>query len=164
MKKQRKGFTIVELVIVIVIVGILTITAVPIYQYHVEKAYLTEALTMLRAIADANTMHYMEHHTWTDDIRQLNVSIDGTESLVDGLYRIETKNFVYACCGDSATSNTIATVNRKPFKERYWFSFSAVPNKKTPKMGKYEITGDATYNKSKQIDKMLVKYYKDKYK
>ena len=124
MKIQKKGFTLVELVIVIV--GILSIVSVPIYQYHVEKSYLTEALTMLRAIADANTLYYLEKHTWTNDIRELDVSIDGDISLIDDLYRIETKNFVYACAGDSATSNTIATVNRKPFKERYWFSFSAV--------------------------------------
>lgn len=160
---MKKGFTIVELVIVIVIVSILTAIAVPVYQNHVEKANLTEALAVLRAIADANTLYYMEHLTWTNDIRQLDIQIEGTTALVDGLYRVETKNFIYACAGDSATSNTVATVNRKPFKERYWFSLSASPNKKTPKIGKYEFTGDATYSKSKQVDKTLVKYYKDKF-
>jgi len=164
MKKQRKGFTIVELVIVVVIVGILTAIAVPIYQYYIERAKLTEALTMLRAIADANTLYYMEHHTWTNDIRQLHVTIEGTDMVLDGLNRIQTKDFIYACCGDSATSNTIATVNRIPFKERYWFSFAASPNKNTPKLGKYEVTGDATYAKSTKIDKVLVDYYKAKYR
>ncbi len=163
MKKQIKGFTIVELVIAIVIVAILSIVSVPIYQYHVERARLTEALTVLRAIADANTLYYLENKTWITDITELPIQLEGNVIELDGMNRIETQYFIYAACGDSATSNTIATVNRKPFKERYWFSFAASPNKKDPKLGKYVFNGDATYNKSKNIDKELVKKYKDIY-
>ena len=39
---KRKGFTLVELVIVIVIVGILSIVAVPIYRGYTRKAMATE--------------------------------------------------------------------------------------------------------------------------
>ena len=163
MKRQKKGFTIVELVIVIIIVAILTVVAVPVYQHHVEKARFTEAFTMLRAIADANTVYFIEHGKWCDDISELDVQIEGEVATQDSLVRIETKDFIYACCGDSATSNTIATVNRKPFKERYWMSFTATPNKKEPKLGKYGFNGDATYNKSTKVDKELIAFYKKKY-
>ena len=53
MKTQKKGFTLVELVIAIVIIGILSIVSVPMYQLHVEKARVAEAIANLRAIADA---------------------------------------------------------------------------------------------------------------
>ncbi len=164
MKILNKGFTLVELIVVIILVSILAIISVPIYQYNTEKAYLTEAFTTLRAIADANTVYYIEHQTWVSDIRILPIQVEGTFIYKDNMWRIENKNFIYASAGDSSTSNTIATVNRKPFKERYWFSFAAVPNKKTPKLGKYEVTGDATYNKSKKVDKVLVDQYKARYK
>ena len=164
MKKQRNGFTLVELVIVIVIVGILTIVAVPVYQYYVERARFTEAFAMLRAIADANTHHYLEKGSWCDNINDLDIQIDGPLVQKDNnLMRFETKHFIYASCGDNTTSQTIATANRKPYKERYWISFAAVPNKAQPTLGKYKVTGDATYNKSTTFDKVLVKSYLDKY-
>lgn len=167
MKKEKmnaiEGFTLIELIIVIILVSILAIISVPIYKYNAEKAYLAEAFTNLRAIADANTVYYIEHKVWVNDIRVLPINIEGTLINKDNMWRIENENFIYACAGDSSTSNTIATVNRKPFKERYWFSFSAVPSKKAPNLGKYAVTGDATYAKSKKIDKKLVEEYKSKY-
>ena len=164
MKIRENGFTLIELIIAIILVGILAIVSVSIYRYNAEEAYLTEAFTVLRSIADANTIYYIEHQTWVNDIRILPIQIEGEITYRDNLWRIENKNFIYACAGDSATSNTIATVNRKPFKERYWFSFAATPSKKAPKLGKYEVTGDATYVKSKRVDKVLVEEYKTKYK
>lgn len=161
--KNQKGFTLVELIIVIVILAILTIVTVPFYQYHVEKAKITEALSMLKTIADANVAYYLEHNTWCSDIRDLDIEIGGVETTLDGMVRIETENFIYACAGDKSTSKTIATVNRKPFKKRYWFSFAATPSKEKPQLGKYTVTGDATYADSQVIDKMLVKHYLDKY-
>ena len=160
--KTIKGFTLVELIIVIIIVGILSIVSTTIYQFYTERARLTEALSILRAIADSNTLYYTEHNTWCNDIRNLHIQIEGKTDFVDSMYRVETENFVYACAGDSATSSTIATANRKPFKKRYWFSFAATPNKTTPKLGKYTITGD-TYTNPTKVDKTLVTHYKSKY-
>jgi prepilin-type N-terminal cleavage/methylation domain-containing protein len=39
---KSKGFTLVELVIVIVIIGILSIIAIPIYRSYIEKARLSQ--------------------------------------------------------------------------------------------------------------------------
>ena len=48
--KAKKGFTLVELVIVIVIVGILSVISVPIYRGYVEKAIMTEGKVLINAI------------------------------------------------------------------------------------------------------------------
>ena len=59
MKKQ--GFTLVELVIVIIIVGILSIVAVPIYRSYTLKAIGTEGKALMGAIASAQQIHYTEY-------------------------------------------------------------------------------------------------------
>ncbi len=61
MVKQRKGFTLVELIIVIVIVGILSIVAVPVYKGYTKKAMATEAKALLGAILTAEKIYFVEH-------------------------------------------------------------------------------------------------------
>ena len=59
--RTKKGFTLVELVIVIVIVGILSVISVPIYRGYVEKAMVTEGKVLLSAIAKAELAYHVEH-------------------------------------------------------------------------------------------------------
>ena len=58
---NKKGFTLVELVIVIVIVGILSIISAPIYRGYVEKAMLTEGKTLIGAIGRAELAYHVEN-------------------------------------------------------------------------------------------------------
>jgi len=48
--KNQSGFTLVELLIVVIIVGILASVAIPLYRGATERAYLTEADTALGLI------------------------------------------------------------------------------------------------------------------
>jgi len=58
--KKAKGFTLVELVIVIVIVGILSIVAVPIYRGYTRKAMASEGRALLGTIQTAQKVYYTE--------------------------------------------------------------------------------------------------------
>ena len=58
--KKTKGFTLVELVIVIVIVGILAIVAVPIYRGYTRKAMASEGKTLLGSIQTSQKIYYAE--------------------------------------------------------------------------------------------------------
>ena len=57
---MRKAFTLVELVIVIIIVGILSLVAVPIYRKYVLNAKITEAKATANAIRTAFMLYYLE--------------------------------------------------------------------------------------------------------
>ena len=58
--KGTKGFTLVELVIVIIIVGILSIVAVPIYRGYTKRAYASEGRALLGSIQTAQKVYYAE--------------------------------------------------------------------------------------------------------
>ena len=55
--KSKKGFTLIELIIVIVIIGILSTVSVPIYRKYIAEATMTEGYTLLGAIARAELIY-----------------------------------------------------------------------------------------------------------
>ena len=58
---RRRGFTLVELVIVIAIVIILSVISVPIYRGYVDKAKMSEAYALLGSILSAQKAYYSEY-------------------------------------------------------------------------------------------------------
>jgi len=66
--RKAKGFTLVELVIVIVIVGILSIVAVPIYRGYTRKAMATEGKSLLGTIQTAQKVYYAEWAEFYSDV------------------------------------------------------------------------------------------------
>ena len=63
-KRGEAGFTLIELMIVIIIVGVLAAAAVPIYTGFVRRAYLTEAKSVMGAIRAAELVYHAEHSVW----------------------------------------------------------------------------------------------------
>ena len=54
MKINKKGFTLVEVLTVVIIVGVLSSLALPQYRRVVERARATEAIAELKTLYDAS--------------------------------------------------------------------------------------------------------------
>ena len=64
MRRNEKGFTLMELMVVIVIVAILAAVAVPLYINYVKDAQRTEAKGAIGAVVTAEQTYYQVHNTY----------------------------------------------------------------------------------------------------
>jgi len=74
-KRGQKGFTLVELAIVIVIIGVLASFGVPRFRDAVERSKAGESLNYLSAIRAAQERYHAREGTYADDMTTLDVSM-----------------------------------------------------------------------------------------
>ncbi|EMT0143214.1 pilin, partial [Neisseria gonorrhoeae] len=64
MNTLQKGFTLIELMIVIAIVGILAAVALPAYQDYTARAQVSEAILLAEGQKSAVTEYYLNNGKW----------------------------------------------------------------------------------------------------
>ena len=70
-KKMTEGFTLVDILIVVVIIGILATIAIPTYLRYVERGYASDAKVQIKNILEAAEISYQESGEWPSDIETL---------------------------------------------------------------------------------------------
>ena len=63
---RESGFTLIELMITIMIVGLLATVVTPMLTNSLERARSSEAMAAMGAIRRAMRMHHVEHGTYRD--------------------------------------------------------------------------------------------------
>lgn len=75
MRAKKTGFTLIELMIVVAIIGILAAIALPAYQDYVARSQLSEALTLASGQKTAVVEHWSNHGTPPSDNTVAGVSL-----------------------------------------------------------------------------------------
>ena len=83
-RKYHGGFTLIELMIVIVIVAIISAYAYPSYVQYIVNTKRTAATSVLLQIADRQQQFFMDAKTYTADITNLGFPSDPLEISDDG--------------------------------------------------------------------------------
>ncbi|HFB8514535.1 TPA: pilin, partial [Neisseria gonorrhoeae] len=88
MNTLQKGFTLIELMIVIAIVGILAAVALPAYQDYTARAQVSEAILLAEGQKSAVTEYYPNNGKWPADNGAAGVA---SSSSIKGKYVKEVK-------------------------------------------------------------------------
>ncbi len=89
--RRTAGFTLIELMIVVIIVGVLTMVAVPTYLHQMRESRRTEARNYLVELASREERYYATQNAYTNVAANLGYAGFGSGSPVgSGYYYINT--------------------------------------------------------------------------
>ncbi|ENX0514023.1 pilin [Neisseria gonorrhoeae] len=105
MNTLQKGFTLIELMIVIAIVGILAAVALPAYQDYTARAQVSEAILLAEGQKSAVTEYYLNNGEWPENNTSAGVA---SASDIKGKYvqKVEVENGVVTADGTDGTTGT----------------------------------------------------------
>ncbi|EPI1661982.1 pilin [Neisseria gonorrhoeae] len=146
MNTLQKGFTLIELMIVIAIVGILAAVALPAYQDYTARAQVSEAILLAEGQKSAVTEYYLNHGIWPKD--NTSAGVASPASNIKGKYvqkvKVE-KGVVTATMASSNVNKEIKGKRLSLWAKRQdgsvkWFCGQPV----TRGAGKADVAADAT--------------------
>ncbi|BDU21009.1 type IV pilin protein [Dyella sp. GSA-30] len=119
MHRRQSGFTLIEIMIVVMIVAILAAIAIPAYHRYVVRAHRTDATRTLLDLAGRQEHYFYSNNTYTTDV----TALGGTTTMAGQFYAVaitsaDTKNFsiTATAIGLQATEDTECgnfTINRQ---------------------------------------------------
>jgi type IV pilus assembly protein PilE len=134
--KRNRGFTLLELLIVITIVAILAAVAISAYSEQVRKAKRSEAMKTISELQlqmekyRASCPSYENDTSGTNNCKDRNNDGDGADAGVDAAYPtvtdIASNNYTYVIDNQTPTSYRIRALKKASFVD--------------PKCGTYELT------------------------
>lgn len=115
---KKKGFTLIELMVVILIVGILAAASIPLMRGRIDSAKWSEANAMAGTIRSAARVYFAEHGSITTDLTALGFSsgdLTGTYfdaadfAVSSGTTTATTGNVVVTVTGDGSGKTPTGT-------------------------------------------------------
>ncbi|MBF0521448.1 MAG: type II secretion system protein [Candidatus Omnitrophica bacterium] len=123
---NKKGFTMVELLVVLLIIGILAAVAAPLYLSNTDKAKVSEAVGAMSLIRQAERDYYLSHNSTYLDValgklsgspddstagnRGLGINVGAVQYFATGAYSVSTSGTFPSTAGLTAV-NFVITAN-----------------------------------------------------
>jgi type IV pilus assembly protein PilA len=108
--KNSKGFTLIELMIVVVIIGILAALAIPRFMRSTTKAKMSEARQLLKQIYTMQRAYRQENDTYTCNGLTASSTAQNTFSPI-GVEVGASARYSYAMTAAANTFTCVATAN-----------------------------------------------------
>lgn len=102
---RKHGFTLTELLVVVIIIAILAVLALPMLVKTLEKAKVGEATSNLNLIRTGQKIYFLENNTFTSTLTSLN--IENPNDQTDRYFYYEASS-----AGDTITDNFTAKAIR----------------------------------------------------
>ena len=84
-RKAKEGFTLIEILVVVAIIGMLGAVAVPAYMSYLADARITTTRSLIKNIEDACQMYSMKHGgKYPDSLETLTQETDDEDALLQG--------------------------------------------------------------------------------
>ena len=110
-KNTQKGFTLIELMIVVAILGILSAIALPSYNRYVEKSRRTDAKVELLRIAQLQESYFAQNLSYANSLIQLGLGNNIVLSK-DRYYNVTVSASTPANCNTAGNSACITYMLR----------------------------------------------------
>ena len=165
MLKNKKGVTLVELLIVVITVIALSVISAKMYTHQIERTISLDGSQLLRKIADAQMVYYLENKMWSPSFEYLPVEIDGGEYVSSDKKVIKNKDFVFFLSTKAEDGVVYLSVDamRKydnteisDTKRNYYINFT-IPSNFNPDNKKYTMKA-VTASGATSKDKAVVNY------
>ena len=72
--RKKQGFTLMEVLIVVAIIGILAAIAIPSYSYHVRKGHRASAQSFMTDIATKQSQYLLDARTYASTVGDLGLT------------------------------------------------------------------------------------------
>ena len=109
--RNRQGFSLTELMIVVAIIGILAVIAIPNFLKYQARAKQSEAKTNLAALHASAMAYFAEKNTYVDDFNAIGFSITGSSQL----YYYELGSSSSGTLPPGCTASTLDSVSATGF-------------------------------------------------
>lgn len=83
-RRRRAGFTLVELIVVVIVLGLLAAMGVPSFLKSVERSKASEAFTYLSAVRAAQERFHARQGTYTDQLGDLDLRMQAPRYFIVG--------------------------------------------------------------------------------
>ena len=104
-KPFKKGFTLTELLVVVLVIGVLAAIALPSYTKSVKKSRVSDALNNLNIVSLKQQDYMLNNEKYAETFKDLNVPIAGLTSTEGNTATVGSFNYTLSDACISAVSN-----------------------------------------------------------